>query len=234
MVKKFHVELNDVQKDVLKMGNLALEMLQKSVEALKELDEKKAQWVLSKKGELADMDDHIEADTLRLIALYQPMAVDLREIACILKMITYITRIGRYGKNIAILVDEFKDQGHAKKLVSIPYMHEIVHSMIQDALEAFEIKDISKFKDFIDREDTVDELRYSVFRECLSYMMEEPKVITRCMHYTMVARYLERCGDHACKMAEKIFYMVTGERVEIDCSDDTSKACFFQGKTPKK
>jgi len=64
----------------------------------------------------------------------------------------------------------------------------------------------------------------------LSYMMEEPKVITRCMHYTMVARYLERCADHACKMAEKITYMVTGQRVEIDCSEDTSKTCFTHGK----
>jgi phosphate transport system protein len=59
-------------------------------------------------------------------------------------------------------------------------------------------------------------------------MMENPKVITRCMHYTMVARYLERCGDHACKMAEKIIYMVTGQRVEIDCSKETSKACFTE------
>jgi len=231
MVEKFHAELNEVKNEVLQMGNLSLEMLQKSVEALKELDQQKAEWVLSKKGTLADMDDHIEADALRLIALYQPMAVDLREIACILKMITYLTRIGRYGKNIALLVDEFKGQGHVKKLVSIPHMHEIVHSMIQDALEAFKTKNVTKFKDFIEREDTIDELRYSIFRECLSYMMEDQKVITRCMHYTMVARYLERCADHACKMAEKIFYMVTGERVEIDCSEDTAKACFIHGKT---
>jgi len=230
MVEKFHTELNQVKKDVLSMGNLALEMLQKSVEALKELDEEKTQWVLSKKGKLADMDDQIEKNTLRLIALYQPMAVDLREIACILKMITYLTRIGRYGKDIAKLVDEYIENGHVKKLVSIPHMYELVHSMIQDALVAFETKDISKFKDFVDREDNVDELRYSIFRECLSYMMEDPKVITRCMHYTMVARYLERCGDHACKMAEKITYMVTGNRVEIDCSEDTSKACFVYGK----
>lgn len=230
MVEKFHVELNQVKKDVVSMGNLALEMLQKSVEALKDRDIEKKQWVIDQKGKLADMDDKIEEETLRLIALYQPMAVDLREIACVLKMITYLTRVGRYGKDIARLVDEYVEKGHVKKLVSIPHMHDIVQSMLRDALEAFESEDISKFKDFINREEEVDEFRYSIFRECLSYMMEDQKVVTRCMHYTMVARYLERCGDHACKMAEKITYMVTGDRVEIDCSEDTSKACFIHGK----
>lgn len=230
MVEKFHVELQEVRQNVQEMGVLALKMLEESVESLKQIDEQKKQWVLDNKGKLADMDDEIEQKTLRLIALYQPMAIDLREIACILKMVTYLNRIGRYGKNIALVIDEFKEKGHVKKLVSIPHMYQLVHSMISDALKAYEYKDISSFDDFIDREETVDELRYSVFRECLSYMIEDPKVITRCMHYTMVARYLERCADHACKMAEKITYMVTGQRVEIDCSDDTSKACFYHGK----
>lgn len=226
MVEKFHIELKQTKKDVDVMGHLAKDMLLKSVEALIELDKEKANWVISNKTKLADMDDKIEAKTLRLIALYQPMASDLREIACILKMITYINRIGRYGKDIAKLVFEFEKEGHVKKLVSIPQMAEIVKGMINDALYAFETGDISKFNDFIDRETTVDELRYSIFRECLSYMMEDPKVITRCTNYIMIARYLERCGDHACKIAEKIIYMVTGERVEIDCREDTSKRCY--------
>ena len=95
MVKKFHDELKKLNKDVIKMGVLAKEMLQKSVESLKELDAEKAEWVLSKKGAIADMDDKIEERTLRLITLYQPMASDMREIACILKMITYLNRVGR-------------------------------------------------------------------------------------------------------------------------------------------
>ncbi|MBN1860349.1 MAG: phosphate signaling complex protein PhoU [Candidatus Thermoplasmatota archaeon] len=226
MVEKFHVELNQTKKDVDTMGHLAKEMLSKSVEALKEIDTEKANWVISNKVKLADMDDDIEEKALRLMALYQPMAGDLREIACILKLITYLNRIGRYGKDIAKLVVEFQKNGHVKKLVSLPHMAELVTSMINDALYAFETGDISKFNDFIDRETTVDELRYSIFRECLTYMMEDPSVITRCTYYIIIARYLERCGDHACKMAEKIIYMVTGQRVEIDCREDTSKTCF--------
>lgn len=226
MVEKFHIELNQAKKDVDTMGHLAKEMLSKSVEALKQIDTEKADWVISNKVQLADMDDDIEQKALRLMALYQPMAGDLREIACILKLITYLNRIGRYGKDIAKLVVEFEKNGHVKKLVSLPHMAELVTSMINDALYAFETGDISKFNDFIERETTVDELRYSIFRECLTYMMEDPSVITRCTYYIIIARYLERCGDHACKMAEKIIYMVTGERVEIDCREDTSKACF--------
>ena len=226
MVEKFHVELNQAKKDVDAMGHLAKDMLLKSVEALKDLDKEKAEWVMSQKIKLADMDDKIEDKTLKLITLYQPMASDMRQIACILKMITYLNRIGRYGKDIAKIVNEFEKAGHVKKLVSIPHMAEIVNGMINDALYAFETGDISKFNDFIDRETTVDELRYSIFRECLSYMMEDPKVITRCTYYIMVARYLERCGDHACKIAEKIIYMVTGQRLEIDCREETSKTCF--------
>jgi phosphate transport system protein len=155
------------------------------------------------------------------------MARDMREIACIIKMITYLTRIGRYGKDIAKITEELKDRSHLKKLISIPYMSDIVCAMIDDALVAFETGDLSKFNDFVEREQNVDELRYSIYRECISYMMENPKVIKRCTQYTMVARYLERCADHACKMAEKICYMITGERVEIDCREGTSKACFI-------
>lgn len=227
MVEKFHIELSQLKEDVIKMGKLSREMLNKSVEALKNRDNKLCEWVISKKYEIANMDDQIEAESFRLITLYQPMAKDIRTIACILKMITYLTRIGRYGKDIARIAEELSSKEHIKKLVNLPYMAEIVCGMVDDALTSFEKEDVSRFNDFVDREDSVDELRYSILRECISYMMEDPKVIKRCTNYMMVARYLERCADHACKMAEKIYYMVVGERVEIDCREGTSKTCFI-------
>jgi len=226
MTEKFHEKLNDLKEEVIKMGNLAKKMLKESVLALKDLDEKKAKWVNDNKTDIADMDDNIEKKAFMLIALYQPMAKDMREIACILKLITYLTRIGRYGKDIANIVKHFEDEKHVRKLVDIPHMADLVCSMVDDALKTFKDGKLSRFNDFIDREEDVDELRYSIFREALSYMLEDPKVIKRCTNYIMVSRYLERCADHACKMAEKIFYMETGERVEIDCREETSKACF--------
>ena len=215
MVEKFHEELKKLKKEVVEMGNLAKEMLSNAVEALKDRNKEAASQVIEKKKKIADMDERIEQDALRLIALYQPMARDMRKIACVLKMITYLTRVGRYGKDIAKVAIELADQPHIARLVEIPHMADMVCSMIEDALKAFENEDVSLIKDFEERDSEIDALRYSIFRECITYMMEDAKNITRCMHYAMVARYLERCADHACKMAEKINYMVTGERKEI-------------------
>jgi phosphate transport system protein len=215
MVEKFHSELDELKNEVSDMGKLARDMLEKSVSALKNQDIELAEWVTSKKGEIAEYDFTIEKKALHLAHLYQPMAKDMRTLGAMLKIITYLTRIGRYGKDIAQVVPELSEKPHISKLVSIPHMATIVCSMIDDVLTAFETEDISLIKNFEDRDDDVDVLRYSVFRECVSYMAENPKNITRCAHYIMIARYLERCADHACKIAEKVHYMATGEHVEI-------------------
>ena len=225
MPTKFHDELRHLRKDVIQMGGLAMNMLQKSIEALKNQDLEIAKWVDDNKITIAEMDAKIESKALILLTLHQPMAIDLREIACILKMITYLARIGRYGKDIAKVTLEFEKKGHVKKLISLPHMSQIVIGMIDDALKAFEKRDLSYIDDFSERDDDVDQLRYSIFRECLTYMMEDQKNITRCTYYILVARYLERCADHACKMGEKIHYMIKGEHIEIDPS---SKNSFIQ------
>jgi len=216
MSEKFHEQLKELKKDLLDMANLSKDMLHKSVKALKEQDNELADWVISKKGELAEMDSKIEEEAFILLTLHQPMAKDMRSLACVLKMITYLARIGRYGKDIAVLAKELSDQPHIAKLVSLPHMERIVCSMITDALTAFENWDIKYIQDFKERDDEVDAMRYSIFRECLTYMMEDQKKISRCINYIMISRYLERCADHALKMAEKIHYMITGEHIDID------------------
>jgi phosphate transport system protein len=215
MVEKFHEELDKLKKDVEEMGKLARDMLENSITALKNEDTELAREVVSRKGTLAEMDLSIETKALHLVTLYSPMAKDMRAIACILKIITYLTRIGRYGKDIARVVPQLCEKPRVAKMVSLPYMAQIVCGMIENALEAFETKDISLFADFEERDDSVDALRHSIFRECITYMDENAKNITPCAHYIMIARYLERCADHACKMAEKIHYMVTGKHKEI-------------------
>ncbi len=217
-MEKFHRELDQLKIDVEKMGEHALGMLHDSVEALKGLDMDLADNVVQRKDWLMDEDDRIEAKALEFLTRYQPMASDLRVIATIFKIITYLTRIGRYGKDIANIVrKELEGKNHIKKIVSIPHMTDLVEKMIQDALDAFEHRKIDRVtvQHMEEVDDEVDDLRMSIFRECLTYMMEDAKNIPICLAYTMIARYLERCGDHACKMAEKIHYMVTGKRVEI-------------------
>ena len=215
MPERFDHEMELLNDDIRKMGTLAQKMLLDAVESLKNRDKELAEQVLGSKDELYGYDQHIEEHTLKVLMLYQPMAKDMRNLACILKMITYLTRIGRYGYDIAKVTLELADQPHVKKLIDIPNMAKIVATMVNDVLKAYETEDLSIIKDLEERDDILDEERYSIFRECLTYMMEDPKTITRCTHYVMVARYLERCGDHACKIAEKVVYKVEGKHVEI-------------------
>jgi len=215
MVERYHTELASLKSDVLEMGHLAQGMLHGSMAALKTRDVTFVGSIDRDKTELADYEHAIEQKCLRLIALHQPMAKDLRTIAASLKTITYLYRIGRYGKDIAAVVPEFAEAPHAGGLIGIPRMADIVEGMIADALVAFEREDLTAIRDIEEREEVVDALRYSILRECLACMTENPETIARCTNYIMIARYLERCGDHACKIAEKAHYMVTGERIEI-------------------
>ena len=215
MAKEFHKEIVDLKKEVMQMGKLALTMLADSITALNKRDMELANSVDMQKIKLREYDTDIETKTLRLIALYQPMAVDLRRLATILKTITYLYRLGRYGKDIAAVVEYIVDVPSLSELLGIQHLWEHVKPMIEDALYAFDNADLSKIKDFETRDNEIDQMRWSIFRESVSFMMENPKNITICAHIIMIARYLERCGDHACKIAEKVHYMVTGEHIEI-------------------
>lgn len=190
-------------------------MLKDSVDALVQQDEQLAASVVARKRDIHAREVELEERCYQLIALYQPMAKDMRIIACTLKVITASMRIGRYGKVIANIVREIAEKPHVSYTMSIPHMAELVVEMIDDAITAYETDSIDLIADFSPRDDTIDALRHSIFREGITHMMEDPRTITRCTHYIMVARYLERCADHACKIAENVQYMETGERIEI-------------------
>ncbi len=215
MAEKFHTELKNVKKDTLAMAHLGQSMLKDAVDALIRQDREQAASVVARKGEIHDKEVELEERCYRLIALYQPMARDMRVIACTLKVITASVRIGRYGKVIANIVKEIADRPHIAHMMSIPHMAELVTDLIDDAIKAYDTESLDLIKDFSSRDDTIDALRHSIFREGISHMMEDPRNITHCTYYIMVARYLERCGDHACKIAENVHYMETGERIEI-------------------
>ena len=216
MAKELHREIFELKKEVVKMANLALGMLDDSMKALATRDLELAKITEKKKHKIRELDADIETKTLKLIALYQPMAIDLRRLATILKIITYLARIGRYGKDIASVVEEIsKKQPYPAPFVNLQHMWEHAKLMIKDALKAFEEADIKYLEKFNQRDDEIDEMRWSIFRECLTYMMEDPKTITPCAFFAMIARFIERSGDNACKIAEKVHYMVTGEHKEI-------------------
>jgi len=216
MVEKFHLELDMMKEHTLEMGSLSRTMLQMSIRALKKQDLDLAAWVMSRRDNLTSLDDSIEEEALRLMALYQPMAKDLRTLACTLKMITYLTRIGIYGKDIAVVVDKSSGMPPVPGLFSIPKMTRLVCSMVDSGLKAYATDSISPIESIGKRDDEVDAIFFSTFQDCIAAMTEDPKRIPICTNYILVARYLERCGDHACKMAEKVHYMVTGERIKIE------------------
>jgi phosphate transport system protein len=215
MTDKFHEELNDLRDLILKQGAFAYGMLADSMTALEDRDAGLAGRVYERRAELADRSHAIEEAALRLIALYQPMARDLRSIVCALRMNFALYRIGRYGKDIAQLADGLPAGPHVGNLMSLPHMADLVCAMIDDTLTAYRIEDIAPIVGMSHRDDVVDNLRYTIFRENLTHMMEDPQKISRCIDYVMVARYLERCADHACDIAGQVCYMVTGRRVEV-------------------
>lgn len=215
MAEKFHTELKKLKTETLEMAHLGRFMLRTAVDALIRQDKELAASVVAKKEEIHKMEVRLEEHCYQLIALNQPMAKDMRVIACTLKVITASLRIGRYGKVIANIVKKISDQPHIANLMTIPHMADLVIEMIDDSIEAYEKDAVDGISGFSARDDTIDSLRQSIFREGITYMMEDPKSITRCTNYILVARYLERCGDHACKIAENVHYMNTGERIEI-------------------
>jgi phosphate transport system protein len=215
MAEKFHTDLKALKKDTVAMAVLGRTMLRDAVDALVRQDKDLAASVVTRKDKIHEMEVKLEEHCYQMIALNQPMAKDMRVIACTLKVITASVRIGRYGKSIANTVSDLSTKPHIANIMSIPHMAELVIDMVDDSVKAYETDSLSLIADFSARDDTIDALRHSIFREAITYMMEDPKKITRCTHYIMVARYLERCADHACKIAENVHYMNTGERIEI-------------------
>jgi phosphate transport system protein len=221
MTERFEAELDRLQREIHEMGELAREMFCDAVQALAARDTALAARVIAQKEEIRDRLHLAEDHAYQVLTLYQPMARDLRTVVACLKVAAALERIGRYGKDIAKMVESLAEEGaladrrHLANLLSLPQMARMAGEMIDTALVAFETGDLDLVKDFEARDDAVDALGYSIFRECVTYMLEDPSTITRGARYVMVARYLERSADHACTIAEAAVFMQTGDRVEI-------------------
>jgi phosphate transport system protein len=215
MTEKFETELEALRRETLEMGAFAREMFGDAVAALNARDTALAARVIARKTEVRDRLHKTEDHAYQILTLHQPMAKDLRTVVACLKVAAALERIGRYGKDIATIVGYLADRPHLANLLSIPQMAVMAGGMIDTALAAFGTGDLPAIEGFAARDVAVDALGYSIFRECVTYMIEDPATITRCANYVMVARYLERSADHACTIAEATVFMQTGERVEI-------------------
>jgi len=215
MSDKFQNELESLKNYTLEMGDFAVKMFTDSLKALKEADVDLAEEVHDRKRKLADYNNKIDDDVLKILTLYHPVAGDIRLISCISQMNTSLYRVGRTGKDIAQLTTTLPNTPHLKVFNSISHMGDFVVEMVTDVLESFRNNDSSKLPGLEERDNHVDNLQESVFRECLTYMMEDSRNISRCLEYVMISRYLERTGDHACLMGEKTYFMIEGKKPEF-------------------
>ncbi|MEM2899560.1 MAG: phosphate signaling complex protein PhoU [Thermoplasmata archaeon] len=213
--KAFEKELEDLSDEVAKMAKLAVESITLAVKSFVDIDVQTAKKVFDIDLQLYKMDLEIEKKCLDLIALQTPVARDLRTIGTCLKIITNLDRIGRYAADISEVTINIAEKTHFKKLVSIQMMANITVSMVTNAVQSFIDRDISLVKKIFSDEESVDALYEEIFREVLTYMIEDPKTISLGIQYILVARYLERIADHACSIAERVVYMVKGERVHL-------------------
>ncbi len=214
--KEFQTQLHDLTARLDEMATLAKSMLRDGVLAFESLDRALARDVDARKEKLADLDDEIEATALKLLALQGPMASDLRRIGATLKLISYLNRIGRYGRDIGNALNRWPEGApHAFEIVDVPTMADKVLEMLDLALAAFRDNAAPDVAAITRLEDQVDTMRRRIWDSCLVRMFESTRNIEPGALYMMVARYLERCGDNVCKMTEKLMYLTTGQRIIV-------------------
>jgi len=212
--RPFDEELKLLKEKLLEMAARAEEQIALAVRGLKDREEKLACQVLEREASINRLDIEVDDMCLRLLALRQPMAADLRFITAAMKIASDLERIGDLAVNIAERTMDLLKQPELKPLIDIPRMAELAQQMVRDALNAFVNKDSVLAKDVCARDDAVDQLNNQVFRELLTYMMQDPGTISVAVDLILVGRHLERIADHATNIGEDVIYMVQGRTIK--------------------
>jgi phosphate transport system protein len=212
-VPHFLEELEQLKARLLEMGGLAEDRLRLAVSGLVDRDASTIERVLG--GDTAINQLHIEIDDrcFKLLALHQPMAVDLRAIVSAVKINTDLERVGDLAVNIAEAVRRYMQHPPVKELIDIPRMAVIAQDMLRDALDAYVRRDTFLAQNVLDRDDELDALKTLVFRELLNHMLRDPGTIEPSLDLILISRHLERIGDHATNVAEDVIFMVSAKDV---------------------
>ena len=208
----FDRDLETIQALIMKMGGLVEDAILKAATSLETRDEELAEEVRDKDRAIDALEEQINEEAARIIAIRQPAAVDLRVILCVMKIASNLERIGDYAKNMAKRTTVLSQMAQINGTsASIRRMAKEVERMLKDVLDAFVQRDDAKAHEVIHRDEDVDQMYNALFREFLTFMMEDPRNITACMHLHFIAKNTERMGDHATNIAEQVIYLVTGE-----------------------
>ncbi len=204
----FQKELEELKQSLLRMAAMVEEAIRGSVQSLVERDSELAEKTFALEDRINKMEIAIDDMCLRLLALRQPMATDLRFITSAMKINTDLERMGDQAVNVAERALSLNQEPQIKPYIDIPRMADIVNSMVKDVLEAFVNRNPKLARSVCERDDLVDALNAQVFRELLTYMVSDPTTINRAAHLLIVARCLERIADHATNIAEDVIFMV--------------------------
>jgi phosphate transport system protein len=217
IVSSFDKDIDGIRKSVVDMGRLASSMLSHAIDALVRYDTQLARSVISDDLKLDAFQHAIEERAVFLIALRQPMAIDLREMIAAIRIAGDIERMGDLAKNIAKRVSSLKEMQPLPHLVSrIQNLAELANAQILLTLEAYQKKDIQKAFKVCRQDMEIDEAYTSIFREFLTYMIERSPQITFCIHLLFCAKNIERIGDHATNISETLYYLITGSILNME------------------
>jgi phosphate transport system protein len=210
----FNNELIDLKENLVKMSNLVEEAINVAIKSLVEQDIDLAVRVIENDDKIDQMELDIEEQCLQMIALRHPIAKNLRMIGCGYKTISDLERVADHAVNIAKASQYLSTKPMVKPLIDIPRMAKIAQNMLKDALDAYFNGDVELAKEVWARDKTVDDLDKQIFRELLTFMMEDPRTISRAIHLIFVSNNIERIADHATNLAERVVYIVNGERIK--------------------
>ena len=212
-------ELQHLKDQLVQMAGLAEAAIGLSVKALVKRDAEIARQVIASDDAINMLEIEIDEVCLRTMARYQPEAKDLRFLAMALKINNDLERMGDQAVNIAERTLELLKEPLLKPLIDIPRMAEVAQQMVKDSLDAFVRHDVELAKAVCQRDDEVDKYDDQIFRELLTYMMEDHKVITRSVNLILVSRHLERIADHATNIAEDVIYLTEGRNIKHHVQD---------------
>ena len=217
IVSSYDTDLQGLRQRIAEMGGIAEKMLVDSVDALARHDKPLAQTVIALDPRLDILHREVEENAILTIARRQPLAVDLRETISAIRIAGDVERVGDLAKNIAKRAVAIGDDVQPHKIVvGLRHMNDLVLGQLKDVLDAYAQKDTEKALDVWKRDGAIDALYTSLFRELLTYMMEDPRNISFCTHLLFCAKNIERIGDHTTNIAETVYYLVTGETLAID------------------
>ena len=213
VVRHFQEELEHLKTRLLEMGGLAEDRVRAAVESLVSRDIGMVDEVLIGDGPINQLHIEIDSRCFTLLALHQPMAVDLRAIVAAVKINTDLERVGDLAINIAEATTRYLKHPPVKELIDIPRMASIAQTMLRDALDAYVRRDADMAQAVLNEDDALDALKTQVFRELLTYMLSDPSKIEPALDLILISRHLERIGDHATNVAEDVIFMVTARDV---------------------